>query len=245
MRSGEIHLWRADLAPAAEATDGLAALLSEDERRRSDGFQREADARRFVVARGVLRRLLGRYLAVEPATVTFRYGSHGKPELAPCHAASDLRFNLAHSGDVALYALTRGRRIGVDLERVRPLSDLEAVARIAFSGRERRELRDLPAAERTQAFFRGWTRKEAIAKALGEGLRRPLERTEVALGNAREPLLRALDGDRGAASRWSLRSVTMRRGYVAAVAVEGGEGWRRSRPVHEIHAPARGEALQR
>lgn len=223
MRSGDVHLWRAGLAPAEEVTDGLAVLLSEDEQQRADRFHRSADGRRFVVARGLLRLLLGRYLGLEPASVSLTYGGQGKPELSPRHVPSDLRFNVAHSGDVALYALARGRRVGVDLERVRPVRDLEEVARIAFSARERRELRGHPAAERTEAFLRGWSRKEAVVKALGEGLRRPLDRIEVGLGTSGEPLLRALDGDRCTALQWSLRDVTMETGYVAAVAVERGE----------------------
>ena len=155
--------------------------LAADEQARAERFHFERDREHFIVARGVLRAILGRYLNRAPERLSFCYGAHGKPALAGEAGADAIRFNVSHSHGVALYAVTRGREVGIDLERIRfDLAVLEIAERF-FSRREVATLRTLPTEAQRQAFFRCWTRKEAYIKARGEGLSLPLDQFDVSL----------------------------------------------------------------
>ncbi len=197
----EVHVWRVDVR-AARNSASPHRLLSEDERRNAESFLFEEDRERFAVTRCALRVLLGRYLDLEPEHLTFRHGPNGKPRL---DREIGLRFNVSHSGTLALIALARGREVGVDVERVRSVSGLETIAGRHFSERESAMLRSLPEGARTQAFFALWTREEARLKAGGEGLR------------AGRPSL--------GAARWGVEALEPGPGYAGAVAAEGA-GWR-------------------
>jgi len=155
--------------------------LVPDERQRAERFRFERDRRRFIVAHGVLRDILGRYLKCSPAQVSFSYNQYGKPALAQESEAIGLRFNMSHSHEVALYALTRAREVGVDVELLREdFASLEIAERF-FSRSEVALLNSLAPELRTDGFFNCWTRKEAYIKALGEGLSHPLDRFAVSL----------------------------------------------------------------
>ncbi|MFP5503994.1 MAG: 4'-phosphopantetheinyl transferase family protein, partial [Candidatus Sericytochromatia bacterium] len=120
-----VHVWRAALDQPDELVAGLAAHLSPEEEFRVCGYQRPLDRRRFILCRGLLRRLLGAYLSRPPSTIGFTLGPQGKPRLARSAAVPDLRFNVSHSESVALFAVALGREVGVDLEHVRPLVEAE------------------------------------------------------------------------------------------------------------------------
>ena len=221
LRDDQVHVWRADLALDGAALEALARLLADDERGRAARF-RPATARcRFVIARAMLRDVLARYLGEAPAALRFAYGDQGKPALVAPSGAAALRFNLSHSGGLALCAVARGRDVGVDVEQIRDV----AVARLAarfYAPAEQAALAALaPAAART-VFFRLWTCKEAYLKATGTGVSRPLAEVAVALAGD-EPRL-AVTGDAGATSRWTLREIDAGQGYAAALAAEG-RGW--------------------
>ena len=203
----------------------MAKCLIEAERIRSESFHFERDRRHFIVARAVLRTILGRYLQIEPKRVQFSYGPHGKPELAERAGDGELRFNIAHSHELALYAFTRGREIGVDLEYLRNLPDAEQIAANFFSARENATLQALSTSQRQQAFFNCWTRKEAYIKAIGKGLSQPLDQFEVSLAPKAPASLLNVAGAPEEASRWSLKALTPAPGYAAALAVEG-HRWR-------------------
>jgi 4'-phosphopantetheinyl transferase len=173
---GDIHLWLVDLVADAQAVAHAYSLLAEDEQSRALRFRTEDVRRRFVLARGVLRVLLGHHLQTSPAQVAFVYGAHGKPALAP--PAPDLRFNLAHSRDRAAYVFTVGSEIGVDIEHTRAI-DGPAIARHYFSPSERAALEGLAPADQPAAFFRTWVRKEAYVKARGGGLTIPLRTVDL------------------------------------------------------------------
>jgi 4'-phosphopantetheinyl transferase len=175
----------------------------------------------FIVARAVLRMILGRYLQIEPKQVQFSYGYHGKPELAERLGDTELRFNLAHSHELALYAFTRGREIGVDIEYLRFIPDAEQIAASFFSAGEIAALQALPANQRQMAFFACWTSKEAYVKAVGKGLALPLDQFEVSLAPGEPAGLLNVKGAPGEAPRWSLNTWTPAPGYVAALAVKG------------------------
>lgn len=164
---------RVPLDPPAQVLAALQAPLCADERARAARFRFAGDRRRWMAARGALRVLLGRCLEMPPTEVRLRCGAHGKPELHECHGRPELRFSLAHSHDRALVALTAGREVGVDIERVRADLDHLAIARALLGPEVTTELAALAAAERAEAFAVAWTRYEAHAKALGVGLTAP------------------------------------------------------------------------
>ncbi len=220
--AGEVVVHRVPLAACRDERTYLETLLSDGERRRADRFRFAADRDRFVVARARLRLVLAGYGAGAPERIRFAYGRWGKPELP---AARDLRFNLSHAGDLALIAVAWRREVGVDLERLDPERRLDDVARRFFSDAERRALDRLPGSDRAIASLRCWCRKEAYLKACGDGLARPLDSFDVAVGEPVAPrvsLLRATRPDAGETARWDLRDLDVGAGYVAAVALGGG-----------------------
>jgi 4'-phosphopantetheinyl transferase len=214
-----VHVWRRSLDREAVDETDLAALLSRDERLRAERFRSRRDASRFIVARATLRQILGAYLAVAPDRLVFVTGPHGKPALAWPRAS--LTFSVSHCEGLALYAIARGRRVGVDVERRRPVDDLDDLAARVFAASERAELAALSAERRGQAFLDGWTRKEAFVKALGEGLRYPLDTVVVSLDPAAPARLLAVGDRGGAVSGWSLHALDAGAGYAAALAAEG------------------------
>lgn len=218
--SDEVHVWRATLDQTPSQIESFLHNLSADERARAERFHFARDREHFIVARGVLRAILGCYLNRVPECLSFCYGSHGKPALAGKSDGETIRFNVSHSHGVALYAVTRGREVGIDLERIR--FDL-AVAEIAerfFSRREVAMLRSLPTEVQRQEFFRCWTRKEAYIKARGEGLSLPLDEFDVSPAPGEPDAVLDTQRDPSEAARWSLQELTPAPGYVAALAVE-------------------------
>ena len=212
-------MWRVSLSLPRERVRRLQRTLSPDERRRARRFLSAHDADGFVVARGVLRSLLGRYLRCDPHSLEFSYGHGGKPELPAPASGPHLGFNLAHSGSVALIAVARGRRVGVDVEALRAVPEWDRIARHHFSARENRELRALAPDERHKAFLRGWTRKEALVKAIGAGLDHPVDGVEVPLAPLATVVQVTLLGA-GESSVFTLRPVPEITGYAVALAVE-------------------------
>jgi 4'-phosphopantetheinyl transferase len=223
--SGEVHVWRASLDITTPHIRQLQDTLSADELERASRFHFAKDRRRFIVARGVLRSLLGRYLGAEPRQLRFSYSTYGKPALVPTSGEARLCFNVSHSHELALYAVTYGREIGVDIEYIRTNIACEEIAERFFSPQERALLRTLPAPLKYDAFFNCWTRKEAYIKARGEGLSLPLDQFDVAFAPGEPAALLATRWAPHEASRWALRELTPGPGYAAALAV-GGHGWR-------------------
>lgn len=219
-----IHLWTARLDPPAWQVDELARLLDPDERQRAARFRFDVHRRRFIVGRGFMRRVVGAYLETDPARLVWSYGPKGKPALAEPAAGEPLYFNLSNSEELALLGLDREREIGVDVEYLRPLSDMEALAERFFSSSESETLLALPPAERTAGFFNCWTRKEAYLKAVGDGLSAPLNRFDVTLKPGEEPRMLRLEGSPERAARWSLYHLEPAREYLGAVAIEE-SGW--------------------
>lgn len=223
--SDDIHVWRACLDQPAACIRHLAQTLSADERLRAERFHFERDRLRFITGRGLLRAILGRYLGLEPSQLRFRYSPHGKPALDPSGFQNPLglvlRFNLAHSRGLVLYAVTRKREIGVDMEYIRPIAEVNQIVERFFTARERAVFRALPISQRQEAFFNGWTRKEAYVKASGRGLDWPLDKIEVSLTPGEPARLLGTDGDHQEALRWFMQTLTPASGYGASLAVEG------------------------
>ena len=219
LKVDEVHVWAASLAQPAASVHALESLLSLRELNRAERFRNEADRRRYVVAHGVLRRVLANYRQSDPRTLRFTIGENGKPALSDERGPTALRFNLSHTEDLALIAVTLGREIGVDVERVRPISELDSIVESYFTSRERDTLRTMEGTARRDAFYRCWTRKESYAKATGGDLSVALGGfdTMQSSGPADLPAL-GLPRD---TSGWNLYELLPADGYVGAVAIDG------------------------
>lgn len=212
----EVHLWRANLDLSSEESDEILETLSLDELARAAQFRFHVDRLRYVAARGVLRNVLARYLGQRPWELRFRLGSFGKPALELGQGACPLRFNVSHSHGLALYAVARGREVGVDLERIQPRLIKGAIIEQVFTRHEISHFRSLPRSLQPRAFFSSWTRKEAYLKACGDGLLTSPDSFEFSMAQEETTEL-SDDGD----TRWSLQGLTLAPEYAAAVAAEG------------------------
>lgn len=219
----DVHVWAIALDVDEAAVAAHAALLSADERQRAERFYFEHLRRRFTVSHGALRWILSRYARVEPAEIEFVALADGKPALAEQHSVGGLKFNLTHSGELALVAVTRGSEVGVDAERLREVSNIERLARRYFHDAEVDEVLGTPTLQQHDAFLQCWTGKEAVVKACGTGI-------SVGLRSFRVPTIGSTEGwaDLSAMpwpfseSRCWLARLSPCDGYVAACAVIGG-----------------------
>ena len=219
--SGAVHIWRVELARAPGRVEELSKILSPDEEKRAARFHFQKDREHYTVARASLRLILARYRDMRPGDFRFSYSAYGKPSLISSGAADDLRFNLSHSGHLALVGLTFGRDIGIDIERVREDFAGKEIAERFFSSREVACLLSLPEDGQVQAFFNCWTRKEAYIKARGEGLSMPLDKFDVAFAPGEAAALLDTRIDPREVDRWSLHDLAIDAGFAAALAVEG------------------------
>jgi 4'-phosphopantetheinyl transferase len=225
-------VWQVPLDRPPAEVDRAWALLAADERQRAARSVFERDRVRYVLARAGLRRILGGWLSVEPADVRFTYAPAGKPALDPRVLSSPPpQFNLAHSHDLALVAVTPEAPIGVDLEYARAVDDLARLADRFFAPGEAAQLLALPAAEQPAAFYRCWTRKEAYLKARGDGISGGLGRFEVAFLAGDEPALLRTPDDPPEAERWTMLGVPVPPGYTAAAAVRATSVRLETRPL--------------
>jgi 4'-phosphopantetheinyl transferase len=167
--AGVVDVWRAELTASA---DGLDEMLSADEHERARRLHSERARQLWISSRGVLRALLGRYLERDPRTLRFARGAHGKPllEAEPAASSADLSFNLAHSGELALYAVTAGRSVGIDVQVARRELDEVAVAARVLGDDQARHLASLDHDARAREFLRAWVANEAQVKCRGTGL---------------------------------------------------------------------------
>ncbi len=187
----------------------LQNSLAADELRRAERFRFPEDKNNFIVARGLLRTLLGKYLNMKPDNIRFCCGPYGKPELMAACGIESLRFNVSHSRGMVLYAVALDRKIGIDLEYIHPDIEVDDIAEQFFSPGGRTFLKTLPRDDRKKIFFMSWTRREAWLKARGTGL-------------AGDPgVMRKMDEGVGEAALWSLKDLDMGEKYSAALVVEG------------------------
>jgi len=212
-----VALLRLDLSPATLGE--LAATLTPEEHTRAARYLADLHRNRYIAARGQLRVCLAGCLSAAPAALEFAYSPTGKPALAGTFANAGLQFNLSHSENLALFAVTRAGPVGVDIERVRRLRDFDLLVSRFFSPRERAAFLLLPEEQKPDAFFRLWTRKEAWLKATGEGLAGGLDKVEVTFLAGEPARLLSLPGDDTTAAGWSLHDLTAPAGFAAAVAV--------------------------
>jgi 4'-phosphopantetheinyl transferase len=218
--TGEVHAWCIDLDGPYAGGRLETAGLSADERARAARFHFERDRARFLRGRAALRHLLAGYAGLESGALIFTPGAHGKPALP----GTGLEFNLSHSGGCAVLAVTRGRRVGVDVERIQAERATSSLARRFFAPAEAAAVATAAPADRARTFFRCWTRKEAYVKARGEGLSLPLDSFEVPLEPDATRALTFARDDPAEIGRWSLRELEPAPDHLGALVVEG-EGW--------------------
>ena len=227
LKEKDVHIWRADLDLSTVGFQKLYQTLSIDEKKRAERFHFEKDRRRFIVGRGILRAILGYYLSIEPSLVHFCYGKHGKPALTDTFGNGTIHFNMSHSQGVALFAFTRDHQIGVDIEHIRDIPEMDQIAEQFFSIAEKNVFRTLPKSKKKEAFFSCWTRKEAFVKSIGDGFTRPLDTFEISMAPGESARLLSIEGDKKGSSRWFIEDLRPAPGYAAAFAIE-----RRSCELH-------------
>jgi 4'-phosphopantetheinyl transferase len=216
----DVHIWRAVLDLPGKSVQGLIGSLSIDERMKAEHFRFERDRSQFIAARGILRLILACYLGVEPGAIRFCYEKDGKPRLQNAFAKSGIQFNLSHSEGLALYVFTHGHEVGVDIEYMREMPEMEQIAEQFFSVRDRVFFDALPASEKQETFFNLWVRKEAFVKATGDGLSYPLDTFDVSVASGK---LSRILGTARETSGWSIGDVRPAEGFAGAFAVEGGD----------------------
>lgn len=221
LNAGDTHVWLGALDVPPGKIQELRAVLNADELARADRLLQAQHRVHSAAARGYLRKLLGKYLEVAPESVELQFYPFGKPSLSGQLAARDMRFNISHSHGLALFAFTRGRELGVDIERIRPDFATTEIAGRFFSAAESARLRSLAPEQQPRAFFECWTRKEAYIKARGDGLSRRLDTFEVAFGPGVAPAILAAADDPDAAARWTVYDLQPPEGYCGALIVEG------------------------
>jgi 4'-phosphopantetheinyl transferase len=215
----EIHVWAVALSQPPAQVARFTATLAPEELARAGRFHFDRDRTRFIVGRGWLRTLLGRYLCFAPAQLNFDYGDRGKPRLAGPPGADSLHFNLAHSDDLALLAVAQVGSVGVDVEKIRPLSDAEGIADRFFSPSESAGLKALPISQQPAAFFNLWTRKEAWLKATGKGIADSLDQVEVSFLADEPARFLRLFGNSKTAKQWTLLELFPAGGFTGALAL--------------------------
>ena len=221
--SNEVHVWRVLLDLTNCQRESLLGILSADEVERAGRFHFERDQKRFIMARGILRQLLGQYLGKSPNALQFEYTANGKPVVATNADYDNLCFNLSHSGEYAVYAFSRGCNIGIDIEFIRNDIAIEQIAQHYFAPNEISSLKQINENKRSELFFQYWTRKEAFLKATGTGISFSMESFDVSLisGNAWSPI--TLPGDKGKSLNWHVQDLFPGSGYAAAIVVEGAD----------------------
>ena len=215
---GEVHAWLARLALDEAAIDRFRSLLNPEERERAARFKVASAEKEFIASHGILRVVLGKYLAIEAVQVRFRSGSHGKLELV---GDSAVHFNLSHTEGLAAIAVTRVGAVGIDVERMRDEADILVLAERFFSKKEAAWVRAQAGRERVAAFFSCWTAKEAYVKARGGGLSIPLDGFAVIPDREALGVELEIFADAAEAKRWSLSRLELPEEFRGAAAVEG------------------------
>ena len=220
IKPDEIHIWWARTDLPAWDPSHMASLVSDDEKARAGRFHFLRDQRRFIMVHGILRTMLGVYLGRRPAGLKFLNSPKGKPRLDDAGAGAELCFNLSHSWNLAVFGIALNRQIGVDVEHIRPFSNMASIAGCYFSESERNAILDTPPNERDRIFFLYWTIKEAYLKATGEGLSglKEIRISDDVIGaHPNKPLLIADDSNQ----LWTVCPIHTVSGYATAFAVEG------------------------
>jgi len=218
-----VHVWSLSLERVNMIAHEYKNLLSVIERNTASRFVIASARERYIVVHGTLRKLLAGYLDLQPIDIHFTYEFHGKPLVCDNAQGASLCFNISHSDEMALFAFSYGRRVGVDLERIRELDDLDLVLAKTFSSTEIARLRSFTLTDKVEGFYRGWTIKEAYLKAIGEGISRDLREIEVSIGAEGHLCLSDGAEEYCVSDTWRFEPLVPANGYMGALAVDGRE----------------------
>jgi len=217
LNRGEIHIWHARLDQVNPTAEELASILSPDERDRANSFRFERDRNRYAISRGILRRLLGKYLNISAGSLQFSYGPYGKPYVAEKSLPHPIYFSVSHSCGLVLFGFSRDQEIGIDVEQIRMDFDFENIAKTLLPLDEFTKLLSLERTARSTEFFRLWTRIEACAKAQGIGISL-LDGTRTSPQGGDDSAWRTTSIPSGELSNWKIEEFTPEPNYVASVA---------------------------
>lgn len=215
----DLQIWQVSLESTDATVARLTQLLSLDEQDRARRFHFERDRRRYIVARGTLRKLLGSYLDCAPSIIRFNYAAQGKPALATQPPERQLYFNVSHSQESALFAFVWNREIGVDIEAIRSEVEIESIFPSISSSEEQASWKTVPAAAKRAAFFSLWSRKEALVKAIGQGIGYPLQEVTVGFSLHLPQQIRLAHTLNAQSQAWQIWELPVESNFRAALAI--------------------------
>jgi 4'-phosphopantetheinyl transferase len=215
-----VHIWRAHFQPTLISKREFLERISKEEIERAQRFIRQSDRDRYIFSHGLLRSLLGAYVECAPQQFVFETKQHHKPFLVSPYCGNDIRFNLSHSEDMVLIAVTRGVEVGVDVEHIRKIPDALQIVNSTFSVDERKFLNSLPPGDFEESFFAYWTSKEAFLKGIGKGLSYPLDKFSISFLSKESESLVYIHDDQGNALCWKIIQISPGPGYSGALALE-------------------------
>ena len=217
--SAEITIWRVDLDRHVRLADQLITLLTDEERNRASRIRDAEHKRRWVVGRAATKCVLSQYAETPPASIDLHFEKHGKPRLSDHSSNPRLHCNLSHSKRFAVLAITEAGPIGVDVEWIRELDDIDRIVRLVFASAEQEVFDRLPRSRRLSTFYKYWTCKEAYLKGLGTGFSRAPNTFAIDIGCVTSSAIRVSDREADDNTQWAIISLSPSRQYAAAVAV--------------------------
>lgn len=217
----EVHLWGMNLQISDDLVENYSQTLSEDEILRANRFHFDYLRRRYIVARGQLRYLLGHYLGLISREICFKYSEKGKPSLDLPDLSLKIEFNLSHSEEIALFGFRKKGLIGVDVEKPRQITDVKAIAQRFFCQEEGALIEALEGKEQINAFFQLWTAKEAYLKAMGGGISAGLDKVQIKWQQGEIMGLLINDPLLSLNRSWQCISFDLKKEYIGAVVTEG------------------------
>ena len=218
IQNKEVNIWQINFYVSEKEIAFLYSFLSQDETKKASKFKFKKDRNCSIITRGALRLLSGQYLNLNPKDITFKYGDFGKPYF---DLESTLKFNVSHSGNMAIIGFVLNDDIGVDIEEIKTNFDVFEIASNNFSGSEIQSLKKLPSDIQVKGFYRCWTRKESFIKAKAKGLSFPLDSFSVSIDSDDKAGLLETKWDKNEKDLWQLFSFSPQENYLGAVSVKG------------------------
>jgi 4'-phosphopantetheinyl transferase len=216
----EIHVWWFVLDQPQHFVDSYYRILKQDEKKRILNFKTELLRNRHTVSRGVLKILISKYLDADPEKVEFMYSEQGKPFLSSPKNKTNLQFNMSHSNRLGICAFTKDNAVGVDVERIRELPNLEDMTEICMSEFEKRWFSKLPPATKNEMFYKVWTVKEAFIKAIGAGFSFPLVNVEVKIYGNNKCEFHRIKDESGSFGKWRVFTFVPEPNFTASLVTE-------------------------
>lgn len=218
LESNTVNTWFINVNDVLDKIEMFSRIISIDENKRANKFHFKKDKNLFMMSRAVLRVLSGHYLNIKPEDIRFKYGEFGKPDFG---FKTNLKFNISHSGDMAIFSFVKDFDIGTDIEKTKHDFDVLEIATNYFSELEIETLKKMPKQMQVEGFYRGWTRKESFIKATAQGLSFPLDSFSVSLNSNDTAELLQTKWDENEKNNWALFTFSPHEAYIGATSVKG------------------------